>query len=414
MQKITNKIKLPHAILMYAVTSLFLAFEMALQVSPSIMTHDLIGAFHVDAYWLGIISGSYFISYTIMQIPAGILFGYFNTRNVIVIPLILCAIGASLFAISNQIIVAIMARIFMGIGSAFAFISVLVVVADVFDKKYYGLFTGITQMIAAIGAMCGQLPLLYLKNLTNWHVVMYVIAMLGIILAFTVWFVVNYKKCNCYLDARANIPDFFRSFFTVIKNPRSWWIALYACCLWAPMSAFASLWGVPFLEAKGFSATIATQLVMLMWVGLAIGSPLIGFLSDRFNTRFLFLCLSALIGAIAFAIILFLPNNSFIITIMILLAGGACAGQALSFAVVSEQNNKATNAVAISFNNMAVVISGALLQPLAGKLIQSYGHKKLVSDAATYSPNAYKFGLSAILICYIISFIVSFVLARRK
>lgn len=65
------------AILIYSVAILFLFYEMGLQVSPSVMTNELMQSFHLDAAGLGVVSGFYFYSYSLMQLPVGLLFDRF-------------------------------------------------------------------------------------------------------------------------------------------------------------------------------------------------------------------------------------------------------------------------------------------------------------------------------------------------
>ena len=36
----------------------------------------------------------------------------------------------------------------------------------------------------------------------------------------------------------------------IVTHLQSWWIALYSGLAFAPVSAFAGLWGVPFIGAK--------------------------------------------------------------------------------------------------------------------------------------------------------------------
>ena len=52
---------------------------------------------------------------------------------------------------------------------------------------------------------------------------------------------------------------------------------------------------------------------------------------------------------------------------------------------------------------MAVVISGAIFQPLIGKLISFHS----VGNANHYSVHDFKYGLSIIFFAYVISFIVA-------
>ena len=57
----------------------------------------------------------------------------------------------------------------MGFGSAFAFIGVLVIANDWFDRRHFAFLVGLAQLIAAFGAMVGQMPLAYLVEHFKWQ-----------------------------------------------------------------------------------------------------------------------------------------------------------------------------------------------------------------------------------------------------
>ena len=182
------------AILSYFIVALYLFFEMGVQVSPSVMTSQLQQAMSIGAFGLGLMSGFYFYTYTAMQIPAGLLFDRYNPRHVITLSILVCSLGCAFFGASTNIYLGSLSRLLMGFGSAFAFVAVLVVTADLFPHKYFAFITGITQMLAAFGAMSGQMPLSYAVTHLGWRHTMFMLASIGVVLAVFVWLVLNYKK----------------------------------------------------------------------------------------------------------------------------------------------------------------------------------------------------------------------------
>jgi predicted MFS family arabinose efflux permease len=403
------------SILMFVLTASFLAYEMGMQVSPGIITQDLMRDLHIDAYHLGIMSGVYFYTYTLMQIPAGLLYDRFMVRWVVVIPLLVCALGAYLFSISTNIWMASFARLCMGAGGAFAFIGVLVVAADVLPKRHFGIVVGLTQMLAAFGAMGGEVPLVYVVNRIGWRDTLSAIAMIGVVLAVLIWTFVRYQAVEaCAHEAEEQKQEsILTSMRRILGKKQTWFIALYACMLWAPMAGFASLWGVPYLQTVfKISHNEAADLAALMWVGIAIGSPLLGAWSDRIAQRKLPLAVAAIVGLIAFSCVYINPHwPMWMLSVFILCAGAACAGQALSFALVKEINSPQTLAAAIGFNNMAVVIAGAIFQPLMGKLIQ-WSHTTEVLDPSLYTTADFQRGFSTLVIAYAIGTFVSIFLIK--
>ncbi|OGT64155.1 MAG: hypothetical protein A3J38_10740 [Gammaproteobacteria bacterium RIFCSPHIGHO2_12_FULL_45_9] len=368
-----RRVQLPlgKSIFIFVLTALFLCFEMGVQVSTAVMTHDLMQDLSLSTLGLGFMSGFYYYTYTVMQIPAGLLFDRFHVRDVIVIPLLICALGTIVFSFAHGIVLGSLGRLLMGAGSAFAFIAALIVASDLFKPQYFALLAGLTQMLAAFGAMMGATPLLPLLHRFGWRSTMALLAAVAIVLAILVWACIRYERCNTVIHSASPIPSILKSIRAIVRTPQAWIVALYACCLWAPMAGFASLWGVPFLQTVyQLSHTEAASLISLMWLGLALGSPLLGWISDLSRHRRIPLALCGFVGMVAFSwVALNTVLPMWLLGACLFVAGAACSGQALSFAVVRDNSSPSTLAAAIGFNNMAVVVAGAIFQPLIGGLI---------------------------------------------
>jgi MFS family permease len=405
----TGAISLSKSIAIYCIVSLFLFFEMAVQVSPSVMSSQLMHDLNISAFGLGIMSGFYFYTYSAMQISSGFLLDRFNPRLIIGISILICSLGAIFFAYSTNIYLGSLARSLMGSGSAFAFVSVLVVTADLFPSKYFAALVGVTQMLAAFGAMAGQMPIGMLLTSIGWRATMLLIAFVGIVLAVIVLVMVKYPKKptaskSILCTVKADLPK-------IMSNPQSWYIAFYSCLLWAPMSGFASLWGVPYLTSfDKLSHADAAWICSFMWLGLALASPFLGVVSTAVKNRIYPLSIAGLIGLISFGLILECEFSKMALAILLFLAGAACSGQALSFAVIKENNPDSIKATAIAFNNMAVVISGAIFQPLIGKFVVTHSANNVIS----YDPASFKYGLSILLLAYLMAFLIPLFLIKES
>ena len=231
---------------MYIIVALFLFFEMAVQVAPSVMAPQLMNTFQMSALMLGVMSGCYFYTYTLMQIPSGMVLDRLRPRWVITLAILVCVAGNALLAVAPNVYVACMARLLMGFGSAFAFVSVLVVTKDLFSSKHFAFITGVTQALAALGAMSGQLPISLLVQYFGWRHTLMLLSVVGLVIALLVFVTINYSRCFCeQIHWSCDLQQPTRR--QVFLHPQTWWIAFYAMLMWAPMSVFASLWGVPFL-----------------------------------------------------------------------------------------------------------------------------------------------------------------------
>lgn len=188
----------------------------------------------------------------------------------------------------------------------------------------------------------------------------------------------------------------------IFKNKQTWYIALYACLTWAPMSGFTSLWGVPFLsQFDHLTPDAAAFYCSLMWLGLIIASPLVGLWSTHVHDRVKPLVVLAFVGAVAFFFVLKQPLSGRWLGLTLFVAGAACGGQGLSFVLAKDNQLPRLSSTALGFNNMAVVISGAIFQPLMGKVISLSG------------VNNYRHGSFLILFCYIFAVLVSLIAIKN-
>ncbi len=390
----------------FGLVALFLFYEMGVQVSPSVMTSQLMEAWNVGAVGLGLITSFYFYTYTIMQIPAGLLLDRFGVRQIILTALLVCAIGAALFGSTHSIVTASLARMLMGFGSAFAFVSVLAVAERWFPARYFALLAGMAQLFAALGAMSGELPVAFVVDHLGWRQTMFILAIMSLVLVTLIVFFVREPKNIVDEPVRHCDDGILKGLHVILKDIQTWTLALYAFLNWAPMAFFASLWGVPYLQASyGLSNSESASLMGLVWIGIGLGSPIIGYISDLIGRRNLLLQLSTLLGLIVSLMILYGHQlNAIELGILLFLLGVSCSGQVLSFAVVKDNAHPSKRATAIAINNMAVVAAGALFLPMVGYLLNQH-HQGLVH---VYSAGDYQYAMLLLPVVYGLGLVVSF------
>jgi MFS family permease len=397
-----NKIQ---GIISYIIAATFLLYEMAVQTSPSIMTTQLMHDLSIDAFTIGIISASYFISYSLMQIPVGLILDRLSIRLNLTLAIITCAIGSFMFAHGDSVLMLCLARLLMGFGSAFAFVSVLAIAHHWFSGRIFALLVGLAQLLAAFGAWAGEYPLKnYMLHHANWRSSMVMLGVIGLFLGlFALLFIGKQQQST------TPKPTVKKSLKVIFSNTQTFWIALYAFCSWSPIIIFAELWGVPFLTQEFHISTEASAAyISTVWLALALLSPILGYLSNRFNRRCIFLQITAAIGLIGILALLFIPITApWFIIVTLSGIGIAAAGQILTFAVVRDINQHNITATAIAFNNLAVVAGGLLLHPVVGYLLKLFGNGMGSHGAITYSVKDYHIAFLFIPICYITGILVS-------
>lgn len=393
--------------IIFLLMALFLCFEMALQVSPAVMTKDLSSALHLNAFDLGIMSGVYFITYSAMQIPSGLMYDRLNIVKVVSSAILICGIGAGLFGLSESMLTASSARMFMGFGSAFAFLSVLTVAARYFEPRYFAMLAGIAQLLAALGAIGGELPIAWLNQEMGWRHSF--ILFMGMAFMLIIFIQLAFRNIPIECKVPVHSEKIRSSLKEILKSSQTWFVGGYALLNWAPMTAFASLWGVPFLMAKfNLSLNEAASLCSLLWLGVGLSSPVAGIVSDALGSRKIILVGTALAGALAFLGLLYLPHMAIILVgVLLFIAGLGSSGQIVSFAVIKDINRPHRTSAAIGFNNMAEVASGIIMQPLIGKLL-------ILSGYATDTLPAFLSSLWVLPLCHFLCMAIALFFIRES
>lgn len=373
------------------IASLFYMYEFSLQVAPSVMTSELIKDFSLNAISVGFISSIFYFSYTPVQILGGISYDTFGPRIVMSTAIFICALGALCFGMAHSYNMLLVGRLLMGVGAACSFTGALLLISRWFPKNYFAPVSALLQMMCSIGAILGQIPLAYLIAHYGWQQSILGFASIGFVLAVLLVLVIrNYPRWNS-APPQTEKKRPLQGLKEVLSNQQSWMLFLYGFFSWAPMVIFAALWGIPYLcEAFDVTTAQASTALANMWIGLAVASPIIGYVSEKIGHRTSLLIFVKAVGLVATLILLFYPQVTFQESyILLFLMGVSCSGQALGFSIVNEINRPQNAGTAMGFTNTALVIGGVLMQPLASYLIKFFWDGQVINQLPYYSISAY-------------------------
>lgn len=373
--------------------------------------------FGVTGQGFGVISAFYFYAYAPTQLPAGVLYDRYGPRKLMTFAIVLCAFGSAFFASTDSVFTACIGRFLIGIGSAFSFIGVLVLISRWFPPYYFAILAGVAQLMSSVGAMFGEMPLAALIDLVGWRSASFILAGVGFLLAILFWvFIRDYPHQQNQTIPDHYLRDEWKRLVAVCKHAYTWIIGGYAFAIWTPIAVFAALWGVPFLQEKfQVSVVAASGLCSMIWLGIGVGSPLLGWLSDKLESRRIALIISAVLGLIATLIILYWSELSYNWAYFVLFVLGLGAGgQTVSFAVVKENNTPELVGTASGFNNLSVLIGGAIFQPLVGYILQQTGSWRIVNGAHVYSISSYQTALLVMPVCFLASLLIATFLLKES
>ncbi len=386
---------------------IFYFYECLLQVSPSVMSSELMRDFSVTSKTLGLLSGIYFYSYAAMQLPGGVLMDYFGPRRLLSIATTICAVSTIAFGLTDSFFMACMARLMIGFGSAFAAVGAMKLAANWFPAERFALLTGLMVTIGMLGAIGGEAPLALLIDNYGWRHSMLIMGSLGLIVAFLIFMVARDVPKTKMETHSSNIdePPMFKSLVTLLKNRQLWLVAIYGGLMYMATPIFCGLWGVPFLMFKMHIAKAsAANMISLVFVGWAIASPLWGIFSHRIGRRKPPMYIGAIGGIICSTLFIYAPLNSkFLMEILLFSFGIFSAAFLPAFAVAKELCNKRYVATGLSFMNMMNMIGIAIGQPLIGCILDSLWGGEIVDKVRVYPLSAYHIALALIPIGMLIA-----------
>jgi MFS family permease len=413
-----SETNLTMAYVIFFLAASFYLYEFILQVAPSVMAESMMKTFQVTGEGFGFISAFYFYAYAPAQLPAGVLYDRYGPRKLMTFAIILCALGSAFFASTDSVFTASIGRFLIGIGSAFSFIGVLVLISRWFPPYYFAILAGVAQLMSSVGAMFGEVPLASLIAQVGWRNASFILSAVGFILAGFFWvYIRDYPHQQNQTIPNHYLREEWKRLIAVCKHAHTWIIGGYAFAIWTPIAVFAALWGVPYLQEKfQISVVAASGLCSMIWLGIGIGSPLLGWFSDRIESRRITLIISAILGLIATLILLYSSQLSYGWAYVILFVLGLGAGgQTVSFAVVKENNSAELVGTASGFNNLSVLIGGAIFQPLVGYILHhTEDSSRLVNGIHVYSISSYQTALLVMPLCFLGSLLIATFLLKES
>ena len=309
----------------------------------------------------------------------------------------------------------------MGFGSAFGFVGVLKLATIWLPPERFAVVSGLTMALGQVGGILGNLTLTSLVDHHGWRLTSYAAAVVGIALTVVMFIFLRdggkhqYRPGNKPAVASAvSFRSVLRGLFGIIKNPQIWIIGIVSCLLYLSTSAFAELWGNPYLrQVYHLSPEGAAKVISTIFLGWAVGGPLVGWFSDTIRQRRLPLTVGAAVAAILIAIVIYVPNVPiWAVCACFFVFGVFSSSQVIVFAIGREISPNRAAGTAIAVTNMFTMIGGVLFQPLIGKILDMHWSGQIVNGVRVYSTGDFQLALSVLPIALVVTVFLTLFLQK--
>jgi MFS family permease len=234
--------------------------------------------FDITASQLATFTVLQLLVYAAMQIPVGALLDRFGPQRLLLAATVFMTGAQLAFAATGTYGGALTARLFLGMGDAMVFISVLRLVASWFPPMRSPILTAFTAMFGQCGALVAAIPLSRALVVYGWTATFVASAVVGVLLGLLTLVLVRdvppgTPPSRSVKDVRTMRSDLALAW----RDPGT------RLGLWSHFTAqFAAnvmglLWGFPFfVNAEHLSEQTAAALLSLLVVVYIVGGPVIG------------------------------------------------------------------------------------------------------------------------------------------
>jgi sugar phosphate permease len=210
-----------------------------------------------------------------------------------------------------------------------------------------------------------------------------------------------------------NPISFWVSIKLSCRNYQNWLCGIYTGCLNLPIMVLGALWGNLYLtQGRGFSSLAASNIISLLFIGLIIGAPLMGCLSDKLKSRRLPMLLSALLILLTITIVIGTRPSHILFSLLFFFMGILSGAQVLSYPIISESNPRHLESTSLGLVAVIVNIGGAFSQTLFSWMMNS--KLKEAIEHFHQAINSYEFALFILPLAFIISFISAFLIKEFR
>jgi len=369
--------------------------------------------FHISSAQLATFTMVQLFVYAAMQIPVGVVLDRVGAKKLLVTGVLLMTGGQFAFAFAGTFDAGVAARVFVGMGDAMIFISLVQLVALWFPPARTAMVTQMSGVVGQVGAIVATAPLSAALHGVGWTWSFAIAAGVGLVMAIVLIVVVKDSPYQDHHRDELKMRAVGRALKLAWAEPGT------RLGLWSHFSVqfgatvFALLWGFPFLvSGQGLTPGAASGLLIIMTVTAVVTSPLIGVFVTRFpySRSTLILWIVGSIMAI-WAVVLLWPGRAplwlLVVLVVVLAVGGP--GSMVGFDLARTFNPPTRLGSATGIVNVGGFVASLGTVALIGIILD----KVAPGGPSTYTVDSFRVAMSVQYVVWVFG-LVQILRFRRK
>ena len=398
-----DKLKVRQGWIMYCIAVSFYFYDFILKLIPSVMMDNIIDRLDISTEQFGFVEFSFYATYIPMQLFCGPILDEYGPRKILPSVIGLCLLGSVISAVTRDYYWYLLARLLIGFGSAFAFVSVLKIASEWLPKRAYPFLSGLTTTFGMLGGIFSESIVPMFNDYDQGYFYSGICLVAVMLIVLSVLFVRDGEQHDEPFDLLLILKDIK----TVLSRQQIWVAGLIGLAMFSPIQLFVT-WAIPFFAHdliidKITSGNIAS---MVFW-GTCVFAPIVGWIASRTQHMKSLLLLGNSLSLIGMIMVIFSAHNSVLSAMLLMfLVGAGISAQPLVFVYATREVDIHLTATAVAATNFIVNLS-SLLQPYIGSQLKQVSR-------SVYSLDSWRNALAIIPLLLFINFLFIYILKETR
>ncbi|MCP4176714.1 MAG: MFS transporter [bacterium] len=322
---------------------------------------------------ISFMSASFFAAFSLMQIPAGLLLDRYSIKVIYRCSLFISLIGLLIFCYIPYYIPALISIYIMGIGMSISFVGGIILIIRWFPSNRFAFMVGLLGGAQFIGVAVISLISVYIVNRYNINYLLTLLVIANIIILIFVFIFIKPTQTDSIRNysAKKVYPNILTSLKGALLIKDSWYASIYNSCLIGTAIAFTTFWNFSYQKQFLNSSTNIVIINNMVLIGLALGGPFAGWLSDKMKSRIKPARSFAVLSLICLLIILSGIIPTFVIYVIMFFFGLFSNSSSISYAYAKEHTHFQYHGTVCGLINTICFIVVTMLQIIPGILYEN-------------------------------------------
>lgn len=268
------------------ISCLLFIFSQFYRSSIAVISPNLTIDLALDTKDLGLISAAFFYAFALMQLPVGFFLDNIGPRVLMTALSMVSVAGAWVFANGESASALVAGRLLLGAGMACNLMGPLKLITSWFSPRHFATLSTIFFSVGTAGNIAAATPLVWLTQWFGWRTTFLLFAVMNLVIAITFLLIARDRPeekpgHGSTKSACIALGGALKGILTLFSRRDYWLISVATFFRYGVYASIQALWAAPFLmTTMHLSQVMAGNLLLAISIGLILGGPISGWISD--------------------------------------------------------------------------------------------------------------------------------------